>query len=111
MARHAQNPGANPLRPERSSLGSQVSRNLYTALFLWGPIFPPDLPALVLSANGPELFTLQSHDQLSTSRAEPCNVFDMELGKLRNGTERLQFESTEPTEKITAAFQMEDLAT
>lgn len=55
---------------------------------------PPDSPALILSANGPQPLTLQSHDQLATSRASPCNVFDVELGKLRNGTETPQFDST-----------------
>lgn len=63
------------------------------------PVSPPDSPALILSANGPERLTLQSHDQLPTSRAEPCNVFDIELGKLYNGTEWPPFESTETTEE------------
>jgi hypothetical protein len=61
------------------------------------PVFPPDSPALTASANGPEPLTLQSHDQLSTSRAEPGNVFDVEFGKLSNGIERPQFENAAVT--------------
>jgi hypothetical protein len=88
-----QNPRSEFSRPEGSSLRSRVSLNLYLTLFLFGPISTPDSPALTLSANRPEPFTLQSHSQLSTSRAEPCNAFDVELGKLYNGIERPQFEN------------------
>lgn len=60
-----------------------------------GPVFTPDSPALTLPTNGAELLPLQSHDPLATSRAEPCNDFDMELGKLWNGIERPLFENAE----------------
>lgn len=62
-----------------------------------GPVFPPGSPALTLSANGSEPHAHQSHDQLSTSRAEPGNVFDVEFGKLSNGIERPQFENAAVT--------------
>lgn len=58
---------------------------------LLGPVLAPESPSLTLYANGSEPSTLQSYDQLATSVAEPCNIFDAELAKLHNGREGYQF--------------------